>query len=59
MRQESAALDKDLQLTANPDTSASLGFHNQLAATQLLLGIETADAAYRLDLLNAFLKTNF
>ena len=59
LQQESSSLDKDLQLVANPDTSASLDYHNQLAATQLLLGIETGDAAYRLEHLRQFLSRNF
>ena len=41
------------------DTSASLDYHNQLAASQLLLGIETGDAAYRLEHLREFLNRNF
>lgn len=59
LQQEIGALDKDLQLTANADTSASLDYHNQLAATQLLLAIETGDSAYRLEHLRAFLSKNF
>ena len=59
LQQESGSLDKNLQLTANPDTSASLDYHNQIAATQLLLGIETGDAAYRLERLHEFLSRNF
>jgi hypothetical protein len=59
LQKETGSFDKDLQLTANPDTSASLDYHNQLAATQLLLGIETGDAAYRLEHLREFLSRNF
>jgi hypothetical protein len=59
LQQETGAMDKDLQLTATPDTSASLDYHNQLTATQLLLGIETGDAAYRLEHLHEFLSRNF
>jgi hypothetical protein len=59
LQRETIVLDKDLQLTANPDTSASLDYHGQLAATQLLLGIETGDAAYRLEHLREFLGKNF
>lgn len=59
LHQESSSLDKDLQLVATPDTSASLDYRNQLAATQLLLGIETGDASYRLEHLRQFLSTNF
>lgn len=59
LQQETGAMDKDLQLTANADTSASLDYHNQLAASQLLLGIETGDAAYRLEHLREFLSRNF
>lgn len=59
LQQETGAMDKDLQVTANADTSASLDYHNQLAATQLLLGIETGDAAFRLEHLREFLSKNF
>jgi hypothetical protein len=59
LQQEVSSMDKDLQLTANPNTSASLDYHNQLAATQLLLGIEIGDASYRLDRLREFLSRNF
>jgi hypothetical protein len=59
LQQESKSLDRDLQLTANPDTSASLDYHNQLAATQLLLGVETGDAEYRLEHVRQFLSRNF
>ena len=59
LQQESSSFDKDLQLTANPDTSAALDYHNQLAASELMLGIETGDAAYRLEHLNEFLNKNF
>ena len=59
LRQESDSLEKDLKLTANPDTSASLDYHNQLAAAQLLLDIETGDAAHRLERLREFQSRNF
>lgn len=59
LKQEIGALDKDLELTANANTSASLDYHNQLAATQLMLGIETGDAAYRIQHLREFLGRNF
>jgi DNA-binding transcriptional MerR regulator len=59
LQRETGVMNKDLQLTSNADTSASLDYHNQLAATKLLLGIETGDAAYRLEYLRGFLSSNF
>jgi len=59
LQQESTELAKNLQLIGNPDTSASLDFHNQLVSTQLLLDIETGDATFRLARLQEFLATNY
>jgi hypothetical protein len=59
LQQESAEIEKNLKLVADADTSAALDFRNQLIATQLLLGIETRDASYRLDRLQDFVGKNF
>lgn len=59
LQQESAEIAKNLQLVGNADTTAALDFRNQLTSTQLLLGIETGDATYRLGRLQDFLDRNF
>ena len=59
LQAETGEIEKNLQLAGNSETTAALDFRNQLAATQLLLGIETGDAAYRLDRLESFLGKNF
>lgn len=59
LQQESARIGKTQQLVANPDTSAAFDFHNQLAASQLLLQIETGDASFRIDQLREFLTRNY
>jgi hypothetical protein len=59
MQEQSNQIDKDLQMIATPDTSAAFDFHNQLAATQLLLQIETADATFRIDRLREYLERNY
>jgi len=41
------------------DTTAGLEFRNQLTSTQLVLGIETGDAAFRIGQLRDFLGKNF
>jgi len=46
-------------LVAAPDTSAAFDFHNQLAATQLILQIETGDAAFRIGRLREYLARNY
>jgi len=48
-----------LQLVSNVDTTAALDFHNQLTNTQLLLGIETGDASFRMEQLQEFLRKNY
>jgi len=58
-QQESAQLEKNLQLVAAPDTSAAFDFRNQLATARLLLQIETADAAFRIDHLHEYLEKNY
>jgi hypothetical protein len=59
LEEESKQLDKNLQLVAAPDTSAAFDFHNQLAATQLMLQIETGDAAFRIGRLHEYLARNY
>lgn len=59
LQQESAEIDKNLQLIGEPDTSAALDFHNQLAAARLLLEVEAGDATFRLALLQEYLAKNF
>lgn len=59
LQQESAQAAKDLEEIGDADTTAALDFRNQLTTTQLLLGIETGDASYRLDRLREFLAKNF
>jgi hypothetical protein len=59
LQEESKQIDKNLEVVATPDTSAALDFHNQLAAAQLLLGIETEDASFRIDRLREFLARNY
>ena len=43
----------------NADTSAAFDFHNQLTAAQLLLGIETGDASFRIGRLREYLAKNY
>jgi hypothetical protein len=59
LQEESAEIDKNLQLIGEPDTSAALDFHNQLAAARLLLDVESGDAAFRLTRLQEYLAKNF
>lgn len=59
LEEENKQLDKNLQLVAAPDTSAAFDFHNQLAATQLMLQIETGDAAFRIGRLHEYLTRNY
>jgi len=59
LEEENKQLDKNLQLVAAPDTSAAFDFHNQLAATQLFLQIETADATFRIGRLHEYLARNY
>ncbi len=56
---ESVEIENNLKLVSDAETSAALDFHNQLASTQILLGIETGDATYRLQRLQEFLKQEF
>jgi len=59
LEEEDRQIDKNLQLVATPDTSAAFDFHNQLAAAQVLLQIETADAAFRINRLREYLAKNY
>jgi wobble nucleotide-excising tRNase len=58
LRQETEEIEKNLKLVSDADTSAALDFRNQLISTELLLGIETGDASYRLDRLQDFVRKN-
>jgi hypothetical protein len=59
LQEEGTQIDKSLQLIAAPDTSAAFDLHNQLAAAQLLLQIETADATFRINRLREYLAKNY
>jgi len=59
LNQETEEIAKNLQIVANPDTTAAIDFHNQLSSTQILLQIETGDASFRLKHLEDFLKANY
>ena len=59
LQEESSQIDKSLETVLNPDTSAAFDFHNQLAAAQLLLQIESGDAGFRLDQLRKYLDKNY
>ena len=59
LEEENKQIDKNLQLVAAPDTSAAFDFHNQLAATQLMLQIETGDASFRIGRLHEYLARNY
>jgi hypothetical protein len=59
LEKERHQIEKNLQLVAAPDTSAALDFRNELTATQILLQIETADAAFRIGRLRDYLATNY
>ncbi|MGD0891752.1 MAG: hypothetical protein ABR923_09485 [Terracidiphilus sp.] len=59
LQQENVEVEKNLKLITDADTTAALDFRNQLTSTQLLLGVETGDASYRIEQLKKFLNTNF
>jgi len=59
IEEENREVQSSLKLVTDAETTAALDFRNQLTATQLLLGIESGDAGYRLDRLRDFLKQNF
>jgi len=59
LQEQQKLLESNLQLVAEPDTTAALDFHNQLSTTQLLLGIEIGDATFRLEQLQDFMESNY
>jgi len=59
LQEEQKLVENNLQLVADPDTTAALDFHNQLSTSQLLLGIEIDDASFRLDQLQDFMESNY
>jgi hypothetical protein len=59
LEDEQKQVESNLRFVDNVDTTAALQFQNQLASTQLLLEIEQADAAFRLEQMREFLETNF
>ncbi len=59
LREESAQIDKNLEVVATPDTSAAFDFNNQLTAARLLLQIETIDASFRIDQAREYLAKNY
>ena len=52
-------VESNLQLVADPDTTAAIDFSNQLTSAQLLLRSEIGDASFRLDGLQDFLASNY
>lgn len=59
LREESSQIEKNLEIVANPDTSAAFDFHNQLATALLFLQIETSDASFRIDQSREYLAKNY
>ncbi|HKV92937.1 MAG TPA: hypothetical protein VJW20_10345 [Candidatus Angelobacter sp.] len=59
LQEQQKLVQSNLQLVAEPDTTAALDFHNQLSTTQLLLGIEIGDATFRLEHLKDFMENNY
>ncbi len=59
LQQQSRQIEKNLQVVANPDTSAALDFNNQLTAAQLLLQIEAGDATFRINQVRTYLQKDF
>jgi hypothetical protein len=59
LQEEGAELEKNLREIGEPDTSAAFDFHNQLAAAQILLQIETGDTTFRLEHLHQYLARNY
>jgi hypothetical protein len=56
---DSAQIEKNLGLVANPDTPAALDFSNQLTSAKLLLDLETGDATFRRARLREYLAKNY
>lgn len=59
LQQQQKLVESNLQLVAEPNTTAALDFRNQLSTTQLLLGIEIGDATFRLEQLQDFMENNY
>ncbi len=59
LQAESDQIGNNLQMVANPDTSAAFDFRNQLTAAQLLLQVEIGDTTFRLDRLREYLTKNY
>jgi hypothetical protein len=59
LQAEQERITSNLQLVSNADTTAAFDFHNQLTSAQLLLGIETGDASFRMEQLQEFLRKNY
>jgi hypothetical protein len=59
LQQEQTQIANNLKQIGESDTTAALDFRNQLTSTQLLLDIESGDASFRLDRLQAFLAFNY
>ncbi len=59
LQAEADEMAENRRLVSDPRTSAALDFRNQLDATALLLGIESGDAAYRIERLQAYVARNF
>jgi FKBP-type peptidyl-prolyl cis-trans isomerase 2 len=59
LEDEQQQIQGNLRLVSNVETSAALDFQNQLAGTQLLLGVEMEDAGFRLEQMREFLKKNY
>jgi len=58
-KEETQQVEDGLRVVASPDTSAAFDFRNQLVATQILLQIETGDAAFRIERLREYLARNY
>lgn len=59
LQDEETQLQGNLQLVNSAETSAALDFQNQLASTQLLLGIEMGDASFRVQQMQGFVERNY
>ncbi|HEY2171039.1 MAG TPA: hypothetical protein VGJ30_15545 [Candidatus Angelobacter sp.] len=59
LQEQQKLVESNLQLVAEPDTTAALDFHNQLSTAQLLLGIEIGDATFRMEQLQNFMESNY
>jgi hypothetical protein len=59
LQEQQKLVENNLQLVAEPDTTAAMDFHNQLSTTQLLLRIEIGDATFRLEQLQDFMESNY